>query len=244
MGFVVEMLSSALALSHQAPGDRSWILGPSGLVSSIGGAPVRLAVLSVLLVALIASRRPKAALFTLSVAALVHVASRSIKAVSSTPRLPSPHRAYGLEPTARSAIILCVLVAGAAVLTRRWRQAAVLVPAGYLALLAVDRLVRAIPVSDAQDSLPSGHAANTMAIALAFVAVRRVDGERSAVVIGAPIAAALVGISRVTLGYHRVGEVLAGWLLAGAATLVLHAVIRPDPPMPLEFDERTSLGST
>ncbi|HEX2576460.1 MAG TPA: phosphatase PAP2 family protein [Aquihabitans sp.] len=220
-----------LSASTSGRVDQSWLLWPSGLVSSIGGAPVRLAVLAVALVALLATGRRRAAFFAFAVVAVVHAANRVVKGVAMAPRLPNPHRAYALAPSVRSGLILCVLITGLLLLGRRWRPALWVVPTGYLVLVGVDRAVRHIPVTSGQDSLPSGHAANSMAMAMALVLVT--DGAaglaRSRLVaLGAVAAAALVGLSRVTLGYHRPGEVAAGWLLAALATFLIWSVVRPD----------------
>lgn len=64
-------------------------------------------------------------------------------------------------------------------------------------------------------SFPSGHAAAALSVALGLATV--VTGPLVLLIL---IAAALVGISRCYLGVHYPGDVLFGWLLAGAAVMM------------------------
>lgn len=64
-------------------------------------------------------------------------------------------------------------------------------------------------------SFPSGHAAAALSVALGLVTV--VTGALALLVLAT---AALVGISRCYLGVHYPGDVLFGWLLAGAAAMM------------------------
>lgn len=63
-------------------------------------------------------------------------------------------------------------------------------------------------------SFPSGHAAASLSIALAVAAVLPLLAAGSVIVL-----AFIVGLSRCYLGVHYPGDVLAGWSLAGAASL-------------------------
>jgi undecaprenyl-diphosphatase len=69
-------------------------------------------------------------------------------------------------------------------------------------------------IMESSYSFPSGHAAVSMVLALAFTLILTTHRERlrgGAVLI---TLALLIGLSRIYIGVHRPSEVLAGWLLA------------------------------
>jgi undecaprenyl-diphosphatase len=75
-------------------------------------------------------------------------------------------------------------------------------------------------VMESSYSFPSGHAAVSMALALAFTLILTTGRERlrgGAVLI---TLAVLIGLSRIYIGVHRPSEVLAGWLLAVLITSI------------------------
>jgi undecaprenyl-diphosphatase len=79
-------------------------------------------------------------------------------------------------------------------------------------------------------SFPSGHAAYSVAFVAVMVAlVRALPGftGRVALVVGAIVLAAVIGLSRVLLAVHYLSDVLAGWGLSAAifAGLALVAMI-------------------
>jgi YegS/Rv2252/BmrU family lipid kinase len=82
-------------------------------------------------------------------------------------------------------------------------------------------------------SFPSGHAASTAALAgvvivLAIMLVRR-SGLRRTIGAVAVLVALLVGLDRVLLGRHFPTDVLAGWLLGAAVTLLWLGIYSPLP---------------
>jgi YegS/Rv2252/BmrU family lipid kinase len=85
----------------------------------------------------------------------------------------------------------------------------------------------------ASRSFPSGHAASTAAlggvvIVLAIMLVRRSNLRRGICVL-AVLVPLVVGADRVLLGRHYPTDVLAGWLLGAAVTLLWLAVYSPLP---------------
>jgi undecaprenyl-diphosphatase len=121
---------------------------------------------------------------------------------------------------AKSVVALAAVVAAVLVLVRRPRAALfVALAVGVLAAVAI--LKPAIgrpppPGGETRYSFPSGHAAGTLALAAAIVAVCRPPLLRW---LAAPIAALYVvtiGVAVVTAEGHWPSDVLAGWLLAAA----------------------------
>lgn len=121
-----------------------------------------------------------------------------------------------------SPIVLTIVVLGAAAwLWRRGDEvgARTLVLCGALGAIVETALkltiVRARPevealVSARGTSFPSGHAMNSMIVWVAmFWMLRRGRADAGAVML-----AMVVGVSRVILGVHHPGDVMAGWVLA------------------------------
>jgi len=103
----------------------------------------------------------------------------------------------------------------------------------HIAKAAIDRPRPAAPLIDtASSSFPSGHAAYATAwIAVALVLTRRLGlASHAAVVAGAVVIAAAVGLSRIYLRAHYWSDVAAGWgigvgifgLLTAIALIVVH----------------------
>jgi len=198
-----------------------WVLRPSGAASSLGAGPERTLVASLVIAALAVNRRWRAAGYVLAAVSVVHVLDRGAKHLVAVPRPPDPQRGYALPVPLLVVCMAALLVAVWVLLARRTATALWLVPAAWAAAIGIDHLIRAVPVGAGADSFPSGHASNTMALALAAVAVRPADARWSPWCWGAVGAAVLVGVSRVTLGFHRPTDVLAGWILAIVATTAL-----------------------
>ena len=102
----------------------------------------------------------------------------------------------------------------------------------HITKVAVDRPRPPHPLIHVSgSSFPSGHAANAVVyLALAVVIARQLRHATLgvAIVIGAAVLAALIGLSRVYLRAHYLSDVTAGWALsiaifsiAGAVALVI-----------------------
>lgn len=111
---------------------------------------------------------------------------------------------------------------------RRWADAAALVLAAVVLVVAVDLLKDAIarprPLGghDAVEgsAFPSGHAAYATAwVAVAVVAARAVPGlaHGAALVASGVAICVVVGLTRIYLGVHYLSDVVAGWALGATA---------------------------
>jgi membrane-associated phospholipid phosphatase len=124
---------------------------------------------------------------------------------------------------------LAVIALGAlvALLVRRRQQVAAYFVAGVAVVWSVNPVLKEIvgrsrpdlwplPASVSEYGFPSGHAANTAALAGALVMICR--GRRARVMSAAAAAVVLVavGLSQLVLGRHYPSDILAGWLWAGA----------------------------
>lgn len=85
-----------------------------------------------------------------------------------------------------------------------------------------------LPVSEY--SFPSGHAADTAALAAALVMIAWPTRYRTAVVVAGTAVVAVVGLGQLALGVHYPSDVLGGWLWAGAWAALVWAVRPPLAP--------------
>ncbi|WP_158610244.1 phosphatase PAP2 family protein [Herminiimonas sp. KBW02] len=67
---------------------------------------------------------------------------------------------------------------------------------------------------DTSFGFPSGHATHSMAIVIALLVLLRLSSWHKAVLFSGLLFAALVGLSRMYLGYHYPSDILAGWMVA------------------------------
>ena len=207
--------------------DSTWVLNVSGLFSSLGSSPVRAAVLAGSLTALVAVQRWRAAGYVLFVVTVVHLLNRVTKALVGRQRLPDPERAYALAGSVRLLIVMAVLAGAGWVIGRRRTKAAFLLAPIYLGVVLLQHAVTAVPVMIGADSFPSGHASNTMALLAALTVVRPTGRRWSVLALLGLGFVVLVGVSRVTLGFHYPIDVLAGWFLAISVTLLARPLFRP-----------------
>lgn len=140
--------------------------------------------------------------------------------------------------------------------TRRWREPVLLVGAMLLAV-GVSTVTKAIvarprpdetsmtvPGVESTFSFPSGHTigAATLVLVLGYLVWSRRGGMRALVgwVVGSVLLVALVGGSRLYLGYHFTTDVLAG---AALAIAVLGVVVILDVTLPVLRERRTTAGA-
>ena len=233
VAIVLGLLAAPVALAGAGvvwlgPAHTGWILWPSGAASSLGAGTIRTAILAVVASVLLSERRWWAAGYVLASSTLVHVASRVGKRFWSRSRPLDPQTGWALPRFVVIAVLVGVLIVGLAVVTDRRRSAWWLLPFCWGAAVVVDQLARLIPVAPGSDSFPSGHASNTMAIALAVAMVAVGSPRLRLLAEGAAGFAVLVGISRLTLGFHRPIEVLGGWAIALAITVGLRQLVGAD----------------
>ena len=119
---------------------------------------------------------------------------------------------------------------------RRWVEFWVLVGGMAITQTGIDVLAAAVDRpgpgealgSGGDGSFPSGHAAHSVFyLWLAITIVLRLRpgmAQATAVVVAGFVLTALIGLSRVYLGYHYLSDVSAGWAL-GAAAFSLSAVV-------------------
>lgn len=134
---------------------------------------------------------------------------------------------------------LLLLVGGLAVATRNRSAALVLVVTTIIAWLSVGvgkviyarqrppgAVVHALSVEVGRDSFPSGHVAFAVALVGGGILALHVAGRRTrwAWVLGV-VLAVTVAASRLYLGVHYLGDVVASFLFAGGTMLVLAAVV-------------------
>ena len=116
---------------------------------------------------------------------------------------------------------------------------AVMVLTRAMSLLMKDLVGRERPVWEAplevlkSNSFPSSHAAQIAAVAGVLIAwetmlVRR-RGLRRVLVAAAVLVALVVGADRILLGVHNVSDVVAGYLMASAITLLALGIFDPRP---------------
>jgi membrane-associated phospholipid phosphatase len=86
------------------------------------------------------------------------------------------------------------------------------------------------PMTVSEYSFPSGHAANTAALAAALVLIAWSTRFRSVVVVAAAVVVAAVGLGQLALGLHYPSDILAGWLWAAAWAALVWSVTPPPGP--------------
>ncbi len=211
----------------------------AGTLSSLGSLEARVVVLAIVLTGLFAARRYVDGLFVIAVVNVVHALERVVKADQGRWRPPDPEGGYFLSDPIRLALLVTA-VGGATIWWwvrggSPWR----LVSVGALSvvLYMLGWFAGAIDVPARSSSFPSGHAANTMALAAALLLIRRRPSQRRVTVAVVAVAAVYVlsiGWSRVALGYHHPTDVIAGWALAIVVAVVLDAgrlVAEPSAPL-------------
>jgi membrane-associated phospholipid phosphatase len=99
-----------------------------------------------------------------------------------------------------------------------------------LKALLVNPRYQPIPLDSAaypwEDAFPSGHAAGSLAMSLAFLTVVPFSWRRSTAIAGI-VFTLYISFGVLVLNYHYPGDVLAGWLLAAGWWFALMALLTP-----------------
>jgi membrane-associated phospholipid phosphatase len=208
--------------------DRESLRWVAGTLSSLGSFETRVVLLSIVLTSLFAARRFLDGLYVVMAMYVVHALERVVKAGEGRLRPLDPESGYFPSDWVRLAFMTCVVLGAMVWWSARgaspWRLVSVAALGGLLYLIG--RLAGEIDVPARAGAFPSGHAANTMALAASLILIRRRQLSRPAAVAVVCSAAALViaiGWSRVALGYHHPTDVIAGWALAVILAVVIDA---------------------
>jgi membrane-associated phospholipid phosphatase len=199
----------------------------AGAMSSLGSLDSRIVLLAIILTGLFAMRRYVDGLYVVLVVNTVHAVERVVKRLEGRGRPIDPEAGYFLSDAVRLVAMVAVvaiaivwwLLRGSSI----WRLVGV---AGLSVILyLLGWLARTIDVPERTDSFPSGHAANSMALAAALLMIRRGPMTRGAtvVVFAGVVSVLAIGWSRVTLGYHYPTDVIGGWALALLIAVALDA---------------------
>ncbi len=126
---------------------------------------------------------------------------------------PRPELANDAFPGGRAVALVMLIVA--AIIVARWRPWALPLFGGIVALqVGFDRLDDVLIPGRSSRAFPSGHAANSMAMALTVVVLAWRTRWRWLALVSCALFVSLIGISRVYLGYHYPTDVAAGWLFS------------------------------
>lgn len=147
----------------------------------------------------------------------------------ATPLLDQLASTISMLVTLLSVFILCYLL-----YQRLWRTAlfwlVAIAGSAILASLLKTAILRSRPdlwMAHASFGFPSGHATQSMAIAIALVILWR-SSRKLPIIVAISIAAVfLVGVCRMYLGFHYPSDILAGWMLSLAWVTVLGLLFNP-----------------
>ena len=191
----------------------------AGALSSLGSFESRVVLLSIVLTGLFAARRFLDGLYVVVVMNVVHALERLVKAGEGRLRPLDPLGGYFPSNGVRLAFMMGAVVAAMVWWSvhggSRWRLVSVAALGTLLYLFGW--FAGEIEVPTRASAFPSGHAANTMALAASLLLIRRRQLSRPAALAVVSSAVTLVfaiGWSRVALGYHYPTDVIAGWALA------------------------------
>ena len=197
-----------------------WFFGGA---TALGDGPGLVAVVSAIAVGLVAIRRWPDALFLVVALLGSSVVSRVVKDLYRAPRPPTAGQApFVVDSIPVELVAGMVIVAVVIGLLRGWGLRAIAFGSVIVAVLILQKVIdRVVPVAHGFDSFPSGHAASSAALATAVILLAWPDRRfRWPIAITAVAYAFLVGLSRMYLGVHYPADVLAGWCLGVAWTLV------------------------
>jgi membrane-associated phospholipid phosphatase len=112
--------------------------------------------------------------------------------------------------------------------TPRWRRPAIYCGVAFATMAALNAFFDfAIKLTPKFDSFPSGHAIGSMALGASLVVLAWRTPWRWKTALGASVFVFVVGLSRVSLGFHYATDIVAGWSLSLAFVTLLAVVMRP-----------------
>ena len=214
-----------------------WTPSPAGIsldelffggFTAIGDGPGLVAIVSTILVALVASRRPVTATFILVAVVGASILTRLLKDLYRAPRPPTFEQAAFLpHPIPGGLVIAVVILATAIGVIGGWGARSIGFGAIVIGVLLLERTGNVVPVHTGFDSFPSGHALNSSTLATAIILMTWGDRRwRWPVAAAAICYTLLVGVSRLYLGVHFPVDVIAGWCLGIAWTLLVWLALR------------------
>jgi len=177
-------------------------------------------------------RRNRAAMFLIAAVIGAEVIDRIFKGYFGRPR-PAVTE-YHFSTSLRVLLYGAIALALAYGFTTRWRRVAIFSVAMFAILIALDGAVTAgLHLRHGLDSFPSGHAVGSMALIAACSRLAWNTRHRWTVIAGGALFVALVGVSRVYLGYHYLSDVIAGWCLALGWVALISVIVGKDVDRPL-----------
>lgn len=228
---VVEPVRTALV------GRGLWTPSPTGMpidelffggMTAIGAGPGLLLLVSTIAIGLVATRRPTAATFIVVAVIAASLVTRIAKDLYRAPRpMTMDEAAFMPHPIPGALVVAVALLAVGIGVIRGWRYRSIGFGAIVLAVAFLERITDVVPVVHGFDSFPSGHAISSAALATAVILMtwgdRRWRWPVAAVAIGYTL---MVGVSRLYLGVHYPVDVIAGWCVGVASTLLVWVVLR------------------
>ena len=214
---------------HLVPG-----IGPLGFeplkvlfaFMAVVGGGIGLTAVSALPVAhFVLRRRYTAAAFIPAALLGAWLINRIIKMIVARPR---PEETMSPLPQHWRLILAGVIVAAvAAAWPTRWRGFSLIALGAFAVMWTGDVIVtRVTPVAHHLDSFPSGHAVGSMALASSLVLLTWRSKWRWLTLMGGGMFVVIVGVSRIYFGLHYASDIVGGWLLALAWTVLLAALFR------------------
>jgi membrane-associated phospholipid phosphatase len=194
-----------------------------GGFTAIGDGPGLVLIVSTIAITVIVSRRLVTAAYIVLAVVGASLITRILKNLFEAPRPPTLEQAAFLpHPIPGGLVIAVVILAIAIGLIGGWGIRSIGFGAIVLGVMLLERTGNVVPVQAGLDSFPSGHALNSATLATAIILMTWGDRRwRWPVTVAAVAYTVMVGVSRLYLGVHYPVDVIAGWCLGVAWTLLI-----------------------